>query len=45
MKLRLTELLTIGTIVAAVPALAQNYTVQDLGAAPGNHREPERCPQ
>ena len=35
MKLRLTELLAIGTMVAAVPALAQTYTVQDLGALPG----------
>ena len=36
LKLRLTELLTIGTIVAAVPSLAQTYTLKDLGAAPGN---------
>lgn len=36
MKLRLSELLTIGTIVAAVPSLAQTYTLKDLGAAPGN---------
>jgi probable HAF family extracellular repeat protein len=35
MKLRLTELLAMGTMVAAVPALAQTYTVQDLGALPG----------
>jgi probable HAF family extracellular repeat protein len=35
MKLRLTELLTIGTMVAAAPALAQTYTVEDLGALPG----------
>ena len=36
MKLRLTELLTIGTIVAAVPSLAQTYTLQDLGTLPGS---------
>jgi len=35
MKLRLTELLTIGTIFAAVSSLAQTYTIQDLGLAPG----------
>ena len=35
MKLRLTELLTIGTMVAAVSSLAQTYTIQDLGLAPG----------
>jgi probable HAF family extracellular repeat protein len=35
MKLSLTELLTVGTIVAAIPALAQTYTIQDLGLAPG----------
>jgi hypothetical protein len=31
MKLRFTELLTIGAIVAAVPSPAQTYTLQDLG--------------
>jgi hypothetical protein len=36
MKLGLTELLTSGTIVAAVPSSAQTYTLRDLGAAPGN---------
>src|SRR6516165_3044770 len=35
MKLFLTELLTIGAIVAAVPSPAQTYTIQDLGLAPG----------
>jgi len=35
MKLRLTQLLTIGTMVAAVSSLAQTYTIQDLGLAPG----------
>ena len=35
MKLRLTELLTIGAIVAAVSSPAQTYTLQDLGTAPG----------
>jgi probable HAF family extracellular repeat protein len=35
MKLRLTALLVIGTIVAAIPVLAQTYTVQDLGTAAG----------
>jgi probable HAF family extracellular repeat protein len=36
MKLRLTELLVIGTILAAVPSLAQTYTLQDLGTLPGS---------
>jgi probable HAF family extracellular repeat protein len=36
MKLRLTELLAIGAIIAAVPSLAQTYTLQDLGALPGD---------
>ena len=40
MKLRLTELVTIGTIVAAVPSLAQTYTVQNLGVLQGT-LEPE----
>jgi probable HAF family extracellular repeat protein len=35
MKLRLTQLLAIGTIAVTVPALAQTYTIQDLGLAPG----------
>ena len=35
MKLRLSELLTIGTMVAAVSSLAQTYTIQNLGLAPG----------
>ena len=35
MKLRLTELLIIGTVVAAVSSPAQTYTLQDLGTAPG----------
>jgi probable HAF family extracellular repeat protein len=35
MKLGLTELLTIGTMVAAVSSPAQTYTLQDLGTAPG----------
>src|SRR5215472_16569795 len=35
MKLHLTELLTVGTMVAAVPSLAQTYSLQDLGTAPG----------
>jgi len=35
MKLHLTELLTIGTIIAAGPSPAQTYTVQDLRPAPG----------
>ena len=35
MKLRLTELLTIGTMAAAVSSLAQTYTIQNLGLAPG----------
>lgn len=35
MKLHLTELLAIGTIVAAVPSLAQTYTVQELHPASG----------
>jgi probable HAF family extracellular repeat protein len=35
MKLRLAELLTIGSVVGAVSSLAQTYTVQDLGTAPG----------
>ena len=34
MNLRLTEWLTIGTMVAAVSSLAQTYTIQDLGLAP-----------
>ncbi len=36
MKLLLSELLTIGTIVAAVSTPAQTYTLQDLGALPGD---------
>jgi probable HAF family extracellular repeat protein len=35
MKLCLTQLLAVGTILAAVSSLAQTYTVQDLGTAPG----------
>jgi probable HAF family extracellular repeat protein len=35
MKLCLTELLTIGTMVAAVSSLAQTYAVQDLGVLQG----------
>jgi hypothetical protein len=35
MKLRLTELLTIGTMVAGVTSLAQTYTVQNLGVLQG----------
>lgn len=35
MKLRLTLLLAIGTIAVTVPALAQTYTIRDLGLAPG----------
>lgn len=35
MKLHLIHLLTIGTIFGAVPALAQTYTIVNLGLAPG----------
>lgn len=35
MKLRLTLLLAIGTIAVTVPALAQTYTIQNLGIPPG----------
>jgi probable HAF family extracellular repeat protein len=35
MKLRLTEFISIAALVAAVPALAQTYNLQDLGTAPG----------
>jgi probable HAF family extracellular repeat protein len=35
MKMHLIHLLTIGTIFAAVSSLAQTYTIQDLGLAPG----------
>jgi hypothetical protein len=35
MKLHLIQLLTIGTIFAAVRGLAQTYAIQDLGLAPG----------
>ena len=35
MQLRLTQLLAIGAISAAMPSPAQTYTLQDLGTAPG----------
>lgn len=35
MKLRLTLLLAVGTIAVTVPALAQTYTIQNLGIPPG----------
>lgn len=35
MKLRLTQLLAIGTILGAMPILAQTYTIQALALAPG----------
>lgn len=36
MKLRFNVLLTMATVVAAMPALAQTYTLQDLGILPGD---------
>ena len=41
MKLRLTELLTIGTMVAAVSSVAQTYTIQSLGAPLPGTAEPQ----
>jgi probable HAF family extracellular repeat protein len=41
MKLHLTELLTIGTVVAAVSSLAQTYTIQNLGAPLHGTSEPQ----
>ena len=41
MKLRLTELLTIGTMVAAVSSLAQTYTIQNLGGPLPGTFEPQ----
>jgi len=41
MKLRLTELLTIGTMVAAVSSLAQTYTIQNLGGPLPGTAEPQ----